>query len=237
MALSGVTTYQLTGSQIINAALRKLAVLSKGQVADADDLSIGLEALNLLLPSYQTHGMQLWKRTDLLVPLVSGQDTYILAQPIKPATIDQAYLEDINSGGRVPIEVISHFNYTRLPNTSSGMPVQITYQPLNTTGVIKVWPKPDNSAVLNKNLYIISEEEIQVLTDVAQTIDFPREWQLAVVYGLAVLLAPEFSIPLADRQKLEQESEKILQRTLENTGENASLYLQPDMMYNDGNWR
>lgn len=237
MALSGVTTYQLTGTQIINTALRKLAVLPKGVSADTEDISVGLEALNLLIPSYQTQGLQLWKRIDYNVPLVAGQETYVLVQPNKPASIEQAYLEDINSGSRIPIEVISHYNYTRLPNSSSGMPVQMSYQPLNNSGVINIWPKPDTSAVTNKELYIVSQEEFQILTDASQTIDMPREWQLAVVYGLAVLLAPEFSIPLADRQKLEQESEKILQRTLEGTGENASFFIQPDMMYNDGYWR
>ena len=99
MASSGVTAYTYTRDQIINAALRKLSVLSEGVSANATQLSTGAEALNLLILQYQALGMPLWSRKVKTTTMVSGTSSYTLSSP-KPLKVFQAYFTDATTNER-----------------------------------------------------------------------------------------------------------------------------------------
>jgi hypothetical protein len=57
--------------------------------------------------------------------------------------------------------------------------------------------------------------------------DFPEEWYNALIYHLAVRLAPEWGVPLPDRQMLLQEAKMYTEDALMVGQEDASLFLQP----------
>ena len=58
--------------------------------------------------------------------------------------------------------------------------------------------------------------------------DVPEDWYLAVIYKLAVLLAPEWGIPLEDRQSLGKEADKFVDTAKNNTQDVVSIYFQPN---------
>lgn len=63
---------------------------------------------------------------------------------------------------------------------------------------------------------------------VGDNLDFPAYWTEAVIYGLTYRLAPEYGVPLQDRQTLAAEAKRFLDEALEYSTEDSSLFIQPD---------
>ena len=58
--------------------------------------------------------------------------------------------------------------------------------------------------------------------------DFPEEWYNAIIYTLAVRLAPEWGVPLPDRQMLMQEAKIYTEDAMMVGQEDASFYVMPE---------
>ncbi|HET8689180.1 MAG TPA: hypothetical protein VFM18_21420 [Methanosarcina sp.] len=227
MTTSGVTTYTRTAQQVVEAAYRKLGIMAKAQTVDSDEVTIGIETLNLAIAELRTKGLNLWKLQSVILPMVAGQTDYVLPQPNKPYKVYQAWLLDNISKTKIPLNPISIFNYNTLPLSTNGTPVQIVYTPGNTDGTIKLWPAPEASVVANKTLYITIEQELQIVVDPTDTIDIPTEWYNALIYYLASLLTNENNIPITDRKDLDERAAEHIQFAMEAGQENASLFFQP----------
>lgn len=227
MASSGVTAYTYTRDQIINAALRKLVVLSEGVSANATQLSTGAEALNLLVMQLQPLGLTLWSRKTTTVTMVAGTSSYTLSSP-KPLRILQAYRNDTANQTNVDVQVLADYDFNLLPPSSTGVPVSVTYQPKVGQGILKVWPTPSSAMPAGTTIYVVNQSEIEVFTAGTETPDFPQEWYLTLVYQLAVMLAPEYGIPSQDISRLEKEAEKYLTTVLGIGMEDGSLYVRPE---------
>lgn len=61
----------------------------------------------------------------------------------------------------------------------------------------------------------------------ADTPYFPREWNNALIYGVADLLAPEYGVPLNDRGMFRKEAEAHREMALDFGLENTSFTIQP----------
>jgi len=228
MTTSGVTSVQLTRNEIVAAAMRKLGVLAQGQTPSTEDYTNGAQALNALLSTYRSLGMPLWKRTSYSwtpttqsYNIGSGQ-TLDTAYPLK---LLQAYRMDSSSTTKIPMEIESDYNYNMLPVSTGGTPIKVTYQPKNNYGVLQLWPVPDttNTSVV----YIIYQAPFEYFSASTDTMDLPEEWYDPVIYGLAVRLAPEWGIPILDRQALKREADEYLNSVLGMGSEDASMYFNP----------
>lgn len=226
MASSGVTAYTYTRDQIINAALRKLSVLAQGVSANANQLSTGAEALNLLVLQYQTLGMPLWSRKVKVTTLVSGTSSYTLSSP-KPLKLFQAYFTDATTSERRDIMIVPDYDFTLYPPTGTGSVVACTYQPKVGSGTLKVWPTPDSTMATGSTLSLVYQAEFEVFTAGTETPDFPQEWYSALVYGLAVSLAPEYGISPQDISAIEKQADKLLNTTLSMGLEDGSMFVMP----------
>jgi hypothetical protein len=228
MSTSGQTVWQMTRDEIISAALRKIGVIGEGVVANATQLSEGQEALNTLIASFQTLGLQLWKRVELPINVVAGQKDYFIGvgQAINvsfPTKVLSAVL-NVGTGSEVDVEIRSNYDFNRLPSTASGTPVSVKYQPFVNYGVLSVWPTPDTGTY---TITITSQKPLEVFTAGNETADFPQEWHNALIYGLALLLADEYGLPINDKQWYEKQAEKHLNTALSFGGEDTSLTLYP----------
>jgi hypothetical protein len=227
MATSGDTTYELTRNQIIEAAMRKCGRLAKGQSADSTDLTNGTIALNSIIASFQkVHGMPVWARADHNITLVASQRDYTLASPF-PIKIHAAYLETITGGAMRELQPIAYTDFRLLNTESTGTPVNYTYQPRINTGTLSIWPLPTSSDVTAHTLTITYQRPFEGFTAAGETPDFPQEWQNALIYELAVVLAPEFGVPLDDRKLLRAEAKDHLENVMLNE-ETESLFFQID---------
>lgn len=228
MTTSGVTTIQLTRNEIIAASLRKLGVIAAGQSPTTEDYTNGAQALNAVISTFRALGMPMWRRTEY--SWTPTTQTYTIGTGYTldtdyPLKIYQAYRMDASGTSKIPMDVISDYNYNMLPVSTGGIPLKVAYQPLNNYGTLKLWPVPDstNTAVV----YIVYQAPFEYFTASTNTMDFPEEWYEPLIYTLAVRLAPEWGIPLLDRQALKQEAKDILDTVLGMGSEDASLFFQP----------
>jgi hypothetical protein len=142
-----------------------------------------------------------------------------------PLKVLQAYRNQTNSVN-VPMNIYTEYNFNILPlSTSSGVPINLWYQPLSTYGTVNLWPIPSDSTTTITLVYQRPFEDMVSATD---DFDFPPYWMDALIYGLAARLAPEYGIPLPDRQMILKEAEGLHQLALLYGMEEGSIYLMPD---------
>lgn len=165
--------------------------------------------------------------------LTNGTSTYTIGtgQTVNtpyPLHLLQVTRSDSTQGTRISCEIIGDYNFNLLPTNSSGTPIQVTYQPKNNVGTLKVWPTPDTYAATNVTLNLTYLRPLEYFNTSTDTADFPEEWVSAIIYGLAVRMAPEYGVPLMDRQLLMKEADVYLKIAVDNSFEDGSLLFQPD---------
>lgn len=236
MALSGSYDWTLTRAQVITGALRKLAVLPSGGTPSAAQTSDAVDALNAIVKAFHADGMPLWAITSTTFTVTDGTSSYTIG-PAKTVNVAAAPLKVIQArrtasgNADVPMNVYNRYDFNNLPTLSTieGEPVNLYYQPSLTvgvaSGVIQLWPTPDNSTT---TITIDYQRPFDDMDATDNHFDFPAYWMQAIIYTLAWSLAPEYGIPPNDRSLLQKESQYWKQEALSYGSEEGSLYLQPD---------
>ena len=154
MATSGTTTFTVTRDQIIEAALRSLAVLEEGATPGPNALENASFSLNLILKKWQSEGIKLWTIKEYTLPLVPNQTSYTIGpssaynlNASKPLRLIQAYLRDLsnetNSVGKISL-TSGGTGYTVQPTnpvsatggTGSGATFNLTFTGASVTSVM-----------------------------------------------------------------------------------------------------
>lgn len=236
MSTSGVTTNQLTQYQFIDAALRTLGVLALDQTPEATQYTNALVKLNGLVGELRVKGLQIFQRTTYTMTLTNGTSSYNIGTGLTlntpyPLHLLQAIRLDANSSTRVDMDIIANSNFNRLPSNSSGVPIQITYQPKMNMGVVQLWPTPDSYSATNVTVQLTYLRPLEYFSSSTDTADFPEEWVSAIIYNLAVRMAPEYGVPLQDRGLLIKEAESYLKTAEDNSFEDGSIFFQPEVRW------
>lgn len=225
MATSGNVSFESTRDDLIARAMRQCGVLSKGQTPDAEDLENNTEALNALVTRFATLGMPLWKRIELAVTPVLNQTDYTVPDSLK---VTQVILKDLASSTRYELIKKSRYDLNRLPGGTTGLPVHYSFNPNLEDGTLTIWPAPDAGTVANKQLVVVYQKEFDGFFAAGNTPDFPSYWTDAIVSELAAMIAPEYGVPLNDRNKLEQKAKIHLEQAQGYGDEDGSFYFMAD---------
>jgi hypothetical protein len=230
LATSGSYDWKLNRSQVITAALRKLAVLPSGGTASTAQLSDGADALNAILKAFHADGMPLWVMTSTTFTVTSGTASYTIGigstvNTVAPLKVVQA-LRTTTGNPAVPLNIYNQYDFNLQPNAnSSGIPVNLYYQPLAATGTIRLWPTPNDSTTTITMYY---QRPFQDMDAAADDLDFPNYWTQAIIYNLAWALAPEFGTPPTDRSILMKEAQYWKSEALNYGTEEGAIFLQPN---------
>lgn len=232
MATSGSSDWQITRDTAITAALRKLGVLYEGQSASSSQITTGAEALNSMIKAYHADGMPLWAIKEYTFTVTSGTRDYTIgvSQTIDvpmPLKVLQAYRTQ-TSGTNTPMNVVNHYDFNLLPltpNTISGVPVTLFYQPLSMYGTIRLWPIPSDSTT---TVTITYQRPFEDMDSASDNFDFPPYWMDAIIYGLAWRLCPEYGIPKLERDAIKEDAKFFKEEALSFGSEEGSVYIMPD---------
>lgn len=150
----------------------------------------------------------------------------------KPLRIlDMRNIDLNNESSSISMENIGYDQYFNIPvKNSDGRPLNFYYDKLLDAGELYVFPRPDDVDVLLEFTYHEAIEDVDSSTN---SVDFPTEWTLPLIYGLGAELCiaygkfEEFKTikPLAD-------SYKEIVRNFDNDEE--PLFILPDMAPYDG---
>ncbi|QOR55476.1 MAG: hypothetical protein ULS35scaffold63_33 [Phage 33_17] len=126
-----------------------------------------------------------------------------------------------------PMSQLSQLDYQYLVNKyNTGNPIQFYYDKQLTNGTIYVWPAPMDVTDIIKFTYEQMFDDAGGPTD---TLDFPVEWTLFLIYELAIILAPDYGIG-QDRKADLQQTRDSLFLNLEGYDREryTSIKIQPD---------
>jgi hypothetical protein len=172
---------------------------------------------------------QITVNTALTSAAASGNTiiTYTNKISDRPLRILDARTVDISQqNSTINMEMIGYDQYFNIPiKETDGRPLNFYYDKLLDAGVLYLYPRPDDVNVLVEFTYHESLEDVDSGTN---NVDFPTEWTLPLIYGLAAELCVTFGKfeelkiikPLADEYK------KIV-REFDNDEE--PFFLLPDM--------
>jgi hypothetical protein len=128
----------------------------------------------------------------------------------------------------IPLNYLSYEEYFELPNKedTTSTPVSYNYDRQLNEAVIRLWPNPDTANIVMK---FTMSRKIANFDVNSNDPDFPMEWHEAIVYNLAVRLAPAFGKNKdTGYQLLAAEAKAYLENALGFDNELGSIYLKPD---------
>lgn len=129
----------------------------------------------------------------------------IVDRPLR--ILDMRTVDLKNNKNSVTMENIGYDQYFNIPvKTTDGRPLNYYYDKMLDAGVLYVFPRPDEVEFVLEFTYHEALEDVDSGTD---NVDFPTEWTLPLIYGLAAELCIAFGKfeefktikPLADEYK------------------------------------
>jgi hypothetical protein len=188
-----------TATNLIVSALRKISSNRPGAGIDGNEAIAALDALNFMLQSWSDDGLLVPFRTIESFSLVVGQASYTIGtggnfSTTRPDIINDIWYRDANNID-VMLKEITRKQYDEFPlKTQQGIPCYYFYDTQYPLAKLYIYPTADTA----NTLYIDSEKPFTALTSTASTINLPGQYNEAIIYNLAVRLAPEYGYPLTD---------------------------------------
>jgi len=235
MALSGSTDYSLDRDTLIAASLRLCGVGSIDEDPTADDISQAAIALNIMVKAWQADGLQLWQVREYSLTPVDGQAQYSLGIATvgsRPLQIVNAQYKNTSTEVEIDIHKVSREEFDSLSTKSQeGTPNQFYFDPQLTNSLITFWPVPDTTFSTDYTIELDYMKPFDDLDTGTDDFEFPSEWYEAIKYGLAIRLAPEYGMPIIERQQLIREAMAIKEAVMLAGQEQVSVFFSPRKRY------
>jgi len=183
-----------TAREIVKKSLQKLGALVKSESPSADEANDGFSSLNQLLESWSNDSATIPSRAWETFTLVSGQSTYTMGSgqtfnTTRPTNIIQAYVRI--GGVDNDVDIINDTAYNEIPfKALTGVPQFLNYDNANPTDNLRIYPVPASGY----QLFILSEKPLTSFTTLDTVITLPPGWERALIYNLALELAPEYGV-------------------------------------------
>lgn len=180
-----------TALDLIKSAMRKVGVLTKTESPTSDEAVDALATLNAMLDSWANDSVNVPYRTLESFTLTAGTANYTIGtggafNTTKPILIKSAYLRDGTTDS--PIDIISDEEYSLISQKATqGDPDRLNFSNAYPLATIRLYPVPSSAYTL----YVLSEKIIGNYS-LSTTVSLPPGWERAIVYQLAVELAPEY---------------------------------------------
>lgn len=215
-----------TARTVVKRALQIAGVLTKQEDPAADEAADGLSVLNGMLSTWSNDTLLLYARVLENFSLTANKESYTIGpggdfDTPRPIFISSMFYRsgDID----YPVVRVSESEYDSfVDKDTSGIPREFRYDRSASLGTITLYPPPNEGGTL----YFRSEKLLTQL-GLDDDLAFPEGWEHALIYNLAVLLAPEYgqtASPLIRNEAAA--SKRLLKRA---TSRNRSLADAPPL--------
>lgn len=181
----------MTGREWISASLRKIGALASGDTLSAQDATDGLAEGNRMLSSWSTEGLLVHAITaESPLTLTPADSTVTLGAlgdiTTRPVAIESAVLRSGTTD--YPMRMLSLTEYAALSlKTIQGIPAALYDDGGYPQRTLSLYPVP-NAAY---SLVLFTKRALTALT-LDTSVSLPDGYEDAMVYNLAVRLAPEY---------------------------------------------
>jgi hypothetical protein len=186
MATSGVTTFNLDLSEIVEEAFERCGA----ELRTGYDLKTARRSMNLMFADWANRGINLWTVEQGSIPLVQGTATYNLPD----YTVDllehviRTGAGNVSTQADLTITRISVSTYSTIPNKlTQARPIQVYINRQEDIPTVTVWPIPDGSQSYSFVYWRL--RRIQDAGNGVNTMDVPFRFLPCLVAGLAYYLS------------------------------------------------
>lgn len=204
-----------------------LTVSSITGIADGDN--IGIELTDGTSQWTTVSGTPLGNTVTLTAALTgsvnSGAYIYSYTNKIqKPLRLDDARKRNA-SGTETKMTIVARDTYFQLPNKSSqGSVIQLHYNPKVSSGNLYIYPSTND---VTDTIRATVEYPIEDFDSSTNNADFPVEWTEALVYNLAMRLAPQYGVYGVELQSIAVMAEQFKQDLLDWDQEYTTVQFVP----------
>lgn len=191
MTTSGTTNFNPSVGEAVMHAFQMCGV--RPTALTQEHMTSARMATNMLLTTWSSKGVNLWKVTLQTIPLVAGQASY--AVPTNNIVMLDTYISTANGASTIDrlILPVSRTEYASYPNKAQqGFPTTY-WQDRLLNGLVYLWPVPDGTQT-SLNFYQVEQIYDGNYTN-GQTLDLPpyflEAFAMGLAYRLAIIWAPE----------------------------------------------
>lgn len=198
-----------TPAAVIEDAFFEAGILQDGQSPNSEQLVRGMRRLKDLINAEQTQGLKLWLNVLTSVTLVANQGTYVfgpsgdvvMAKPLRCIQADYVLNAGTAQENKRPLVAMSWDDYMRLSQTSQAGALNSYFVNKKQSQLdIFFWLIPDASAATGI-VQALLQVQVTNFTNVTETMNFPIEWRMYLVYGLADILSVGQPQAIMDRNR------------------------------------
>ena len=182
-----------TALQLVTSSLRKIGAVAAGETPDADEQSDALSSLNQIVESWNIKGLALYRRENASYTLTPSQQVYTIGSGAdfdgaRPITLHGAFVT--RGGIDYPLAVLTQSEWSDIlqKSTESQLPEAVYYEPTFPDGTLRFWPIPLEAMTVTLAINM----QLGAIADINDDLSFPPGYERALLYALAVDLAPEY---------------------------------------------
>ena len=176
----------MLASDLVNGALRLIGAIASGETPNSDEAADGLTALQQLLDSWSAEELLVFATTIQSVSLTANTASYTLGtRPVKILSADVTI-----SGVNFPLDVVGPEAWGNTPDKTdvSSHTKKIFCDYGYPTATLYVAPLPAASATVK----LFQTTDLATLASGSTTFAMPEAYSRAIMYNLAIDLAPQY---------------------------------------------
>jgi hypothetical protein len=213
-----------TVRELINDSLALIGVLADGETATASEQASALRSLNRMMGRWSSENLLIHAKVRETFTLTSGQQSYSMGSggdfnTTRPMRIEHAGIVESGGSSEIPISILNleEWALITVKTTQSSFPTGLYAEGTYPTETIKVWPVPNTGCTL----VLYSWKPLSSFASVNTDVSLPPGYEDAIVYNLAVRLAPEYE---------KEPSAALLLEADESKGNIKRMNIQPQYM-------
>lgn len=182
---------------IINDALGLIGVKASGETLNSDDSNEALRALNFMINSWGARNVSVRATVEEIFTLIANTRTYTIGSTgifstVRPQSLITAGLQFPADNIVLPIDIIGPDHYDSFSSrlVVTGPPTHVFYNPQMPNGVLHFFPIPDQGYTFR----LRSAKALSEFPLLSTTFQLELTYIEAIVYNLAVRLAPRFGV-------------------------------------------
>lgn len=188
----------VTARTIITKALQKNGALVKNEAPSGDEAADGLDSLNAMIGSWGNDSLNIYARAWETFTLSGGVGSYTIGSggafnTVRPTNILASYVRIGSTDYTVGI--IDDETYSTISSKTlvTSIPQFLNYDNAYPLGTIRLYPVPSTAY----SLFLLSEKPLTEFSSLDTTLSMPPGTERALIYNLAIELAPEYSQPIS----------------------------------------